>query len=113
MNTVQKRSIGTSILLSIFTCGIYGIFWLYSIINDVCDLKGIDRTAGKDILLTILTCGIYGYFVMYKIGAGIDDIRHSRGLNAGSNGILYLVLHLFGLGIVAFAMAQHSINELC
>lgn len=113
MNRVQKRNIGTSLLLSIFTCGIYGIFWLYNIINDVCDLKGVERSGGKDILLTILTCGLYGIYVMYKIGAGIDDIRYSRGLNTGSNGIIYLALHLFGLGIVVYAMAQHSINELC
>jgi hypothetical protein len=37
-----------------------------------------------------------------------------RDLVAGENGysnILYLILTLFGLGIVVYGMAQHTLNE--
>ena len=113
MNKLQKRSIATCLILCLVTCGIYSIFWLYGIINDICDLKGEERTGGKDILLMFLTCGLYGIYLMYKIGSSVDDLRYARGLSSGSNGILYLILNLMGLGIIVYALAQHSINELC
>lgn len=115
MNTqnVQKRGVGLSIILSIVTCGIYTLFWLVNLVNDICDLKGVARTGGRDLILSIVTCGLYTWFLFYRMGADIDEIRHRRGLNTGSNGILYLILGVLGLGIVSYALAQHSVNELC
>ena len=50
---------------------------------------------------------------MYKIGNEIDMVKQERGINSGgSNGILFLFLSIFGLGIIAYALAQNSINEL-
>lgn len=113
MNTVKQKSVGVSLILTIVTCGIYGLFWLASLVNDICDLKGVERTGGRDILLTIVTCGLYSIYLLYKMGADIDEIKYSRGLNTGNNGIIYLILSLVGLGIVAYALTQNSINELC
>ena len=110
---IKKRDIGISILLTVVTCGIYGLFWIYNLINDICDLKDVARTGGRDIILSILTCGIYSWFVFYRMGADIDELRYRRGYNKGSNNIVYLIFAILGLGIVPIALAQHSVNELC
>lgn len=110
---VQRRGVGLSIILTIVTCGIYSLFWLVNLVNDICDLKGVDRTGGRDLILSIVTCGLYTWFLFYRMGADIDEIRHRRGLSTGSNGVLYLILGVLGLGIVSYALAQHSVNELC
>lgn len=112
-NNVKPRSLATCILLSFCTCGIYAIFWLYGLINDVCDLKGVARTGGKDILFSILTCGLYGIYVFYRMGCDLDSLKESRGLSSSKSGILFLVLTILGLGIVNYIIAQHTINELC
>lgn len=109
----KKRDIGISILLTVVTCGIYGIFWFINLINDICDLKGVARTGGRDIILSILTCGIYSWFVLYRMGADIDELKYRRGYKTGSNHIVYLIFGILGLGIVSVALAQHSVNELC
>lgn len=112
-NNVQQRNLATCILLTLCTCGIYGIFWLYGLINDICDLKGVERTGGKDILFVFLTCGLYSLFVFYRMGCDMDSLRESRGFSSSKFGILFLILSILGLGLVNYIIAQHSINELC
>jgi hypothetical protein len=65
-------------------------------------------TGGMVILLTIVTCGIYGLYWMYKMGERCDRIKGDMN---GSSKILYLVLQLFGLGIVAYCLIQDTINN--
>ena len=66
---VQKRDIVTCILLSIVTCGIYGIIWFIGLTDDVGRLSGDSEFTGtKYFLLTLVTCGIFGYVWAYKLG---------------------------------------------
>ncbi len=111
---VPQRSIVTCIILSIVTCGIYGIYWMYTLAEDVKAMSG-DPSApsgGMVILLTLITCGIYGYIWMYKQGETLDRIKSSRGMYSTNSGIIYLVLSILGLGIVSYALMQDSINKL-
>ena len=62
---MEKKDIAMSILLSIITCGIYTIFWMISINDDVVtitDKKYFDQSGGTVFLFTLLTCGIYGIY---------------------------------------------------
>lgn len=114
MNTfIQKRNLVGCIIFSFVTCGIYTLFWLAGIINDICDMKGEARTGGRDILLSFVTCGLYAFYLYYRIGEDIDFIKNQRGLPSNNTGLLYLILSLLGLSIITIALAQNSINELC
>ncbi|MDE7213454.1 MAG: DUF4234 domain-containing protein, partial [Anaeroplasmataceae bacterium] len=59
---MQKREIVTVILLSIFTCGIYALYWNYTtaeaLNNEVEDGEPL-RNYIVAILLGVITCGIY------------------------------------------------------
>lgn len=113
MNTGRKikfRSIGICILLSIITCGIYGLFWVYSLTEDVNELSKdkSGTSGGMVILFSIITCGVYYFYWMYRQGEKIDKINNEN----KNSGIIYLVLSIFGLGIVAHAIMQDKINDM-
>ena len=68
---MKQRSVGIAILLSIITCGIYGIYWLIMLNDETNYVSGHqqDGTSGGVVfLLTLVTCGIYGYYWCYKQG---------------------------------------------
>lgn len=112
---VQSRNIGFCIVLSIITCGIYAIVWLVQLVNDLnAAAKEPNATSGGVVfLLSIVTCGIYMLYWMYKAGELVNKAKMLRGRPTdGSNGILYLVLSIFGLGIVSYALIQNELNQL-
>jgi uncharacterized membrane protein len=61
-------------------------------------------TGGKAFLFTIITCGIYGWYWNYKMGVKMDSIK------GGNNTILFLILAIFGLGIVNYCIMQNELN---
>ena len=110
---VEKRDVAISILLTIITCGFYGIYWFIKLNDDINTLAD-DRVApsgGMAFLFTLITCEIYSYFWMYKMGEKLDNISARKGMSTQHRGILYLVLHFFGLGLISYALMQDSINK--
>jgi hypothetical protein len=109
---VQRRDIALCIVLSIVTCGIYGIYWFICLANDINTVSGAQDTDGILVfLLTLITCGIYGLYWAYQCGEKIDRVKQSRGIPASNGGVLYLLLYIFG-GIIAYALIQNEINQL-
>ena len=58
---IQNRNIALCIFLSLITCGIYGLYWIYCVVTDLNTASGEfdDTSGGMVILLNIVTCGIY------------------------------------------------------
>jgi len=110
---IQQRSIALSIILSLITCGIYGIYWFIVMTNEVGHLSGDSSfTGGKNFLLGLVTCGIWYYIWAYQVGKQIDEAQRKRGLYPSNNSTIYLVLSLFGLNIIVYGMVQSDINRL-
>lgn len=106
---IQPRDLVKTIILTIITCGIYGIFWYVNLTNELnmlCKEDG-DKSGGTCFLLTLVTCSIYGFIWAYKYGNKKDKIT---GKNDNS-GLIYLLLTFFGLGIVAYALLQDAVNK--
>ena len=113
-NMIKKRSIAVCIVLSIVTIGIYGIYWFVCLNND-CNKAANNpngTSGGVAFLLTIMTCGIYGIYWCYKKGQDIDEASTNRGLTAPNKGVLLLVLCIFGLSIVSYALIQDELNKI-
>lgn len=110
---IQNRSIPMCIFLSFITCGIYGLYWLVCLANDINTASGRtqDASGGMVLLLSLITCNIYGLYWMYKAGEKVDVARTSRGLPSQNNGLLYLLLSVFGLSIVSWALLQSELNQ--
>ena len=111
---VQKRDVAIAIILTIVTCGIYGIYWFIMLTNEVKAASGDDKLAsgGLAFVFTLLSCGIYGIYWAYKMGKLIESAQSANKLTPKDNSVLYLVLELFGLGIVDYCLMQNDLNEI-
>lgn len=110
---IKERNIAVCIILTIVTCGFYGIYWFICLNNDANTASNTFGTSGGvAYLLTLVTCGIYGLFWAYKQGEKIDNAKTARGNASSNTGIVYLLLFIFGLGIIAYALMQNELNKL-
>lgn len=111
---IEQRNLALCIILSIITCGIYGLYWIYTMTEDVNRLSGNPNatSGGIVILLGIVTCGIYIWYWLYKQGDTLDQIKTQRGVPSSNSGILYLILGIVGLSIVSYALIQNELNNL-
>ena len=111
---IERRNITVCIVLTLVTCGIYGIYWIVCLTNDVNTVSGdVNGTSGgMVVLLTIVTCGIYGIYWAYKQGEKLDFTKNNRGIPSSNSGVLYLILQIFGFGIIAYALMQNELNKL-
>ena len=112
---MTKRSIPLAIVLTLVTVGLYAIYWLYTLTEDAHAAAGERTTAsgGMVILFSLITCGIYSFYWLYKMGETIIMAKQRRGMTVDTNlPIIYLVLALFGFGIISYALMQNSLNEI-
>lgn len=110
---IQKRNLAMYIVLSIVTCGLFGIYWFIVVTDDVKSITNDNQSSsgGVAFLLTLVTCGIYGFYWAYKMGEKIDYMKSMQGMPSGNSSILFLILELFRLQIVNLALIQDSINR--
>lgn len=107
-----ERGIALSIVLTIITCGIYGLVWQYR------QMKTLNAWLARDeysfamwLLIGIITCGIYCIYYEYKMAKGIEEVKTNLGKPVDGNlALICLLLALFGLGIVSLAIQQSEIN---
>ncbi len=112
MGRVQQRNIALCVILSLVTCGIYGLYWFVCMTDDTNTVANEEGTSGvMALVFTIITCGIYGLYWAYKCGDKLDKAKVDRGMPASNGGILYLILYIFG-GIIAYALIQNELNKL-
>ena len=111
---VKNRNIALCVVLSIITCGIYGIYWLVCLVDDLNVASGRtgDTSGGMVFLLSLITCGIYGIYWMYIAGEKVAYIKQrNTGEIDSSSSVLYLILGIIGFGIVAYALIQSELNK--
>ena len=111
MIPINKRNIGTSILLSIVTFGIYLIYWEYLLVKNVRAIKK-DNSSCTGEMLCLIFVPFYSIYWWFTRGKLVKDEFASHGYTATGNEIAYLVLGLFGLEIVSMAIMQNDFNSL-
>lgn len=106
---IGTRNIALAVVFSIITCGIYAIYWMIKLNDEVNQLSGETNatSGGMVFLFSLLTCGIYTFYWLYKMGERCDRIKGTQ----GSSGVVYLVLGIFGLSIVSYCLIQDTVNK--
>ena len=100
------------ILLSIITCGIYGLYWIYKFGDELKEYtERTDINPGLDLLFCIL-CFPYTIYWIYKYGTILNQASNGPDAGMGDEVILYILLAVFGLGIVSMAIMQSKANEI-
>ena len=105
---IKNRNIVTCILLTIITCGIYGIYWFIMLAKEAVSVKDPADNALLEIILMLLLPFVGIFLTEKKFAEGCA----ARGIPHSDNSILYLVLGLFGLGIVGVCMLQNDLNKI-
>lgn len=109
---IAKRDIAVAVILSIVTCGIYGLYWFVVMTDESNRVSGDNTTSGGiALLLTIVTCGIYGIYWNYKMGKKMYEAGQNYNKDISDNSILYLLLSIFGFSIVNYCLIQSDLNK--
>ncbi|MBQ6946936.1 MAG: DUF4234 domain-containing protein [Clostridia bacterium] len=103
-----NRNIVLAIVLTIVTCGIYGIYWAFMMAREAVSVKDENDGAILEIVLMIFLPFVGFYLAEKKFAEGCA----AKGIEHKDNSILYLVLGLVGLGIVNYCMLQNDLNKI-
>ena len=97
---ISHRKFWKFLLLSIVTCGIYGIYVLCGYVKDINKVCDGDGKESKNyivvLLLSIVTCGIYGVYWWYTQGERLYNAAPSYGIKVREKGSTILIWILLG-----------------
>lgn len=105
---IKQRNIVTCILLSLITCGIYGIYWVVMLAKEAVSVKDPSDSGILEIVLMLFLPFLGIFMAEKKFAEGCAD----KGITHADNSVLYLILGLVGLGIVGICMLQNDLNKL-
>lgn len=109
MQKGESRDPIMTLVLTLVTCGLYGLYWLFVTTEEVN--KGLGREEYnfvKEFLLTMVTCGLWGMFWMWRFSNSIVEIEQKWGVQPKMDAPILFVTYIFGLG--PFFM-QTSLNN--
>ena len=107
---LKNRNIALVIILSIITCGIYELYWLWVTISAL-DNEG--QASNMSPAVQFILMFFYVGFILFGINAdaNINSIKQKRGLTPSDNKVLYIVLGIF-VPVVLVCLVQNEINKL-
>ena len=105
---IKNRNIVTCVILSLVTCGIYGIYWIICLAREAVSVKDPADSGILEIVLMLFLPFVGCYLAEQKLAKGCE----AKGIEHKDNSILYLILGLVGLGIVNLCMMQNDLNKL-
>lgn len=107
---MKNRNIAVVIILSIVTCGIYDLVWLWGTINGL-DAEG--QSSNMSPVVQFILMFLYIGFIIFALNAdaNLNAIKAKRGLPTSDNKVLYIVLGIF-VPVVLVCLVQNEINKL-
>ncbi|MCL2105905.1 MAG: DUF4234 domain-containing protein [Oscillospiraceae bacterium] len=108
----QKQEPITIILLSVITCGIYGLIWYARAGKDVNQGLGREAVNTNLVWLSILCFPLIFYY-LYQLDQAVVEFAGQRGVSYNSNFVLWILLSLLaGLGsFFAIFQVQTALND--
>lgn len=106
---VKNRSVATVIILSIVTCGIYGIYWYWCAIHE---LDSAGKKSNMDPIIQFILLFFYVGGIIFAINASenINSIREQKGLPPKDDKVLWLILFII-FPIAGIGLVQNAMNE--
>ncbi len=102
----------TVLLLTLFTCGIYGWVWWFSVATDVKNaLRREDINPGMELVLSFVTCGIYMIFLYYKYPQLMLEMQDRVRMPRNDISTVSLLLGIF-FPLAAIFIIQTELNKI-
>ncbi len=109
---LTKRSVVSVVVLTIITCGIYGVWWTYvtlTALQQNGQNKSIPPVLTTILMLFVSVAG--GALLGYDADVNVNEIKKARGLPTADNKVLWIVLGAL-IPVVTIALVQNEINGL-
>ena len=108
MQRIEHHDIIVRVLFTIVTCGLYGLYWMAQVTNDVHKLSGKPTCAsgGKAAFFSVITCSFYFYYWMYKIGGELVEARRSLGLKLDAESNMTYTIVIIAMTFVVTAVSS-------
>ena len=105
-----NKNIVVAVILTFITCGIYGLYWLACVNDDMNLLVKDDYKINgvMVIVFSLITCGIYSLYWAYKMGMKMNSLQGKNNTE-----FMFLILSVLGLSIVNICIMQNEINTRC
>ncbi len=106
---IKEKNVVLQVVFSILTLGLYAIYWQITLSNALVKAsngKNYNTSGIIALLLSMVTFGIYGWYWIYKMGQCAGTTKGN-----GNDGIIYLILSFFGLGLVVLILGQCDVNK--
>ena len=109
---MKKRSIAAVVILTIITCGIYGVYWTYVVCDELQKKTGVSKIPPVLTTLLMLFVGSAGGALLgYDCNETVNAYKASRGAPTNDNSVLWIVVGVL-LPVVTMALIQAEINNL-
>ncbi|MGF1509567.1 MAG: DUF4234 domain-containing protein [Myxococcota bacterium] len=96
-------------MLTLITCGLFNFFVQYKQMRAINAMLQQERYHFLPwLLLTFVTCGLYHIYHEYRKST---DVARALGDESSNEGLIALILSVFGLVIVVDAIQQSQINR--
>jgi hypothetical protein len=110
---LTQREPLTVLLLSLFTCGIYGLVWRYQTTEELRQATGDPSiNPALDVALTLLLCGVWGVYCDYRNAKKAFELSQAAGLQRSDQSTIVLVLDIFGVFVASKFVLQGEYNAL-
>jgi hypothetical protein len=106
----EQKSIGLCIFLSILTFGIYYIIWLAGMCKKIKLMNGEEPSVAGEVILCLII-PFYSLYWLYSRSKKLASAAANRGISLDDRAVINLVLAIFGLAIVSFALIQSDLNK--
>ena len=110
---LKNRSIVMVIILTIVTCGIYGLYWVYDTLRSMELETGTEGSVGATVCLLLCIFLSPVGFILFGMAADeqLNMIKAKRNIPQVDNKVMYMLLGFF-ISIVLIALVQDEINRL-
>jgi len=110
---MEQKSLVGCIILSIITCGIYYIYWLYTIMRKIKILDDEpDISVALEMILYIFI-PFYAWYWWYTRAGKLARAANEKGYDFVKNyDVLFLVFAIIALSIVNTAIVQDEFNTI-
>lgn len=99
MQRGEVRNPITVLILSMLTCGVYAIYWLYMVVQDIN--RGLGREEFnfiKELALTFLTCGIWGIYFQWRLSEATVEVERAWGVQPTMDPPILFLMGVVGMG---------------
>jgi hypothetical protein len=114
---ITERNSAVVVLLSLVTCGVYYLLWLYWTDTELKEALTDDEIKpSQDILLTIVTCFLWSIYVEYRNAQKLHQALLSRDPQAKNQSEMVLIVNIAALFVgatwlVATYIVQEELNK--